>query len=68
MWGVPDDLVPLILITSQPKEERTWVSISRRILTEKNTKQLTFCLFCLDSLEAQMEKQVLNQSDAHWLH
>lgn len=45
MEGVPDNLVPLIMITSQPKEERTWVSISRKLLTEKI--QSTFCLFCL---------------------
>lgn len=35
MEGVPDNLVPLILITSQAKEERTWVSTSRKLLTVK---------------------------------
>lgn len=66
MEEMPNNSVPLILVTSQPKEERTWISISRKLLTEKNIKQLTFCLFCLDFLETEMEKHMLSQSDAHW--
>lgn len=74
MEGVPKNSVPLILVTSQPKEAlwisawdwRTWISISRKLLTQKIIKQLTFCLFCLDSLETQMEKRMLSQSEACW--
>lgn len=74
MEGVLNNSVPLIQVTSQPKEAlwlstwdgRTWISINRKLLTEKITKQLTFCLFCLDSLETQMEEHMLRHSEARW--
>lgn len=47
-------------------DRRTWISISRKLLVEKIIKQLTFCLFCLDSLGTQKEKHMLRQSEAHW--
>lgn len=67
MEGVPDNLVPLILITSQPKEERTWVSISRNLLTEKIQNNRLFGFSAWIPWRPQWGGTCWTR-DAQWLH